>query len=368
MDATRLLLVSVATLMGLVLLGLLWLWATWRIYRPRRPEPERLPVTAADGWGLTLYHRAPAVRRFQEPVLLCHGLAANHRNFDFEPPHSVAQHLAEAGFDCFIVEWRGTGGSRGAPRGRRSTDYCIDDHIQYDAPAFVAETLRRAGAERLFWVGHSLGGLVGYAAAQGPVGEKLAGIVTMGSPAFYRYGTYMRHVMRAALGASWPFALRQRLFSIASAPFLGHVTLPLTDVVMNPKAIPPPLQRRLYAQVISSVSRKVVLQFHDWLTHDAFRSWDHRIDWRAGLGRMTVPLLITGGASDKLAPPNVVNAAFEAVGSKDKTLMIFGTQNGDTFDYGHGDLIFGAHAPVEVFPRVRDWLVDHATPVATRVE
>ncbi len=364
MDANRLLpvvLAAAGTLAVVALLLAVWVWVVWRLYRPRRPEPERLTVVAGDGWRLALYRRPASKRRFAEPVLLCHGLAANHRNLDFEPPWSVAQYLADAGFDCFTVEWRGTGGSRGAPEGKRATDYRIDDHVALDAPAFVDAVLQHTGAKRVFWVGHSLGGLIGYAAAQGPVGEKLAGIATMGSPAFFRYPAFMRGVMRLARVLAFPFALRQRLFSIATAPFLGHVTLPLTDVVMNPLAIPPPMQRRMYAQVISSISRGVVLQFHDWLSNDAFRSWDRTVDWRAGLSRLTVPLLISGGARDRLAPKDVVNEAFETAGSSDKTLMVFGTENGDQMDYGHGDLIFGEHAPEEVYPRVRAWLEQRAT-------
>jgi pimeloyl-ACP methyl ester carboxylesterase len=362
MDLAAHIVLGVGGLGAAGLLGAAWVLVVWWIYRPRRPSPIPLAVTAADGWQLALFHRPPATRRFLEPVLLCHGLAANHRHLDFEPPWSLAQHLADAGFECFIVEWRGTGRSRGAPGGRRATDYCIDDHVRLDAPAFLDEALRRAGAKRAFWVGHSLGGLVGYAAAQGPTGVKLAGMVTLGSPAFYRYPPVMQHLMRLGRVLSWPFSLRQRLWSVATAPFLGHVTLPLTDVVMNPVAIPPAVQRRLYAQVISSIGRQVVLQFHDWLTHDAFRSRDGKDDWRAGLARLEVPLLVAGGACDKLAPPDVLEAAFAAAGSSDKTLMVFGTRNGDALDYGHGDLVCGQRAHEEVFPQVRSWLTARATP------
>ncbi len=363
MEVWPVILVFLAVLAAQALLLGLWTWVVWRIYRPRRPEPARLTVVAEDGWRLALYHRAPQTRRFEEPVLLCHGLAANHRNLDFEPPWSVAQHLADAGFECFTVEWRGTGGSQKSRLGLRAGHFTVDDHVRLDAPAFLDAVLRQTGARRAFWVGHSLGGLVGYAAAQRPGGERLAGLVTLGSPAFFRYPGYMRHILRLANALSWPWVLRQRLFSIASAPFLGHVTLPLTDVVMNPKAIPAPLQRRLYAQVISSVGRGVILQFREWLTEDAFRSRDRKEDWRAGLSKLSLPLLITGGTSDKLAPPAVVQSAFDKAGSEDKTLMLFGTAQGDRFDYGHGDLIFGAAAPVEVFPRLASWLTARATKV-----
>lgn len=363
MGFLTIILAAVAVLAGAAFLLAAWMVLVWRIYRLDRRGPQLHYLRAADGWRLALYHRPATPRRFAEPVLLCHGLAANHRNFEFEPPYSLAKYLADAGFECFSVEWRGTGASQRAPRRSRANDYTIDDHIRLDAPAFIDQALRMSGASRLFWIGHSLGGLIGYAVAQGSHAHKLAGIVTSGSPAFFKYPGYMSYIVGLARALAWPRKLRQRWFSIATAPFLGHVTLPLTDVVLNPKHIPPRLQRKIYAQVVSSIGRKVVLQFDDWLRCDAFRSFDRTIDYRAGLAHIEAPVLITGGASDRLAPPSAVRSAFDACGSADKTLMLFGTENGDALDYGHGDLIFGAGAPREVYPRILQWLEERAERV-----
>lgn len=348
---------------AVVLLLAGWSLLVWRIYRLKRPSPTRVQVIATDGWRLSMYHRAPAVRRFEEPVLLCHGLAANFRNLDFEPPNSLALYLADAGFECFSVDWRGTVGSRASPPRKRATDYSIDDHVRLDAPAFLEEALRRTGAKRAFWVGHSLGGLIGYAFAQGPDSDKLAGVISLGSPAFFHYPPLMLKLVKLSKALAWPFAVRQRWFSIMTAPFLGYVTLPLTEVVMNPRHIQPKMQRKIYAQVVSSTSRRVLTQFEDWLEHDRFTSADGAVDYRAGLARIRTPLLLAGGSSDRLAPPSAVTAAYEAAGSDDKTLMIFGRENGDALDYGHGDLIFGTGAPMEVFPLLRQWLELRATPL-----
>lgn len=359
MAPALLVLIAIAAV-GLLLAG--WTLLVWRIYRLKRPSPVPVEVVAQDGWRLTFYRRSPAVRRFEEPVLLCHGLAANHRNMDFEPPNSLAMYLADAGFECFSVDWRGTLASRGAPRKKRATDYSVDDHIRLDAPAFLQAALELSGARRAFWVGHSLGGLIGYAVAQGEAAPKLAGVISIGSPAFFQYAPWMRLVVSWAKRLAWPRAIRQRWFSVVTAPFLGHVTLPLTEVVMNPHHIPARLQRKVYAQVVSSISRRVLAQFEDWLTHDRFTSADGRVDYRAGLAQLQVPLLITAGSSDYLAPPAAVTRAYEAAGSVDKTLMVFGRDNGDALDYGHGDLIFGSGAPLEVFPRLGAWLQGRATP------
>ena len=71
-----------------------WVFAVERFYRVRAApaEPER--VTTEDGWSLSVLHRR-AGRRYLEPVVLCHGLSTSARNFDFEPPWSLAHFLAD---------------------------------------------------------------------------------------------------------------------------------------------------------------------------------------------------------------------------------------------------------------------------------
>lgn len=358
---------NLLTLLAILAAGaiLFFSWARfvrWA-YRVRAPRPARLRARCADAWEIAVYHRPAPRRRFVEPILLCHGLAANHYNFEFEPPYSLAHSLADAGFDCFTVEWRGAGASRHPPKGRGRWSFSADDYIRLDAPALIDLALRHTGAKRAFWIGHSLGGLIGLATAQGEEGNRLSGLLTLGAPVYFGYNRWLRAAVRIGALAAWPLAFRHELLSAALAPFLGYVVLPFSDVIANPRHVPAPLQRRVYAQLISSVSRKLLLQLRDWTAHDVFRSFDRSTDYRAGVSRLSLPLLVLGGSRDRLAPPDAVRRAFELAGSADKTLMIFGSDNGDRQEYGHGDLVFGEGAPAEVFPRITTWLQERATPV-----
>jgi pimeloyl-ACP methyl ester carboxylesterase len=346
---------------GAALLAL-WVLVVRRHYRIRGARPTVLKARCSDGWEIGVHYRAAAHRRFREPILLCHGLAANHCNFDFEPPFSLAHALSERGFDCFTVDWRGTGASRRSPS-RRWANYSVDDHIRLDAPALLELALKKTGAAKGFWVGHSLGGLIGLAAAQGPRAEQIGGLVTLGAPVFFHYDRPLKEAVRFGLAAAWPFRLRQELVSVAFAPFLGHLVLPLSDVIAYPRHIPAAVQRKLYAQLISSVGRGVLVQFRDWIEHNAFRSLDREVDYREGIKRITRPMLMIAGSRDRLAPPTAVQWAFELARASDKTLKIFGREDGDTQEYGHGDLIFGERAPREVFPLIAHWLVSRATPL-----
>jgi pimeloyl-ACP methyl ester carboxylesterase len=344
-------------------LFVLWaLWVRW-VYRVRVPAPVQLRARCADAWEIAIYHRPAQPRRFVEPLLLCHGLAANHFNFEFEPPYSLAHSLSAAGFECFTVELRGGRASRCPPRGRGRWSFCADDYVSLDAPALIQTALRKAGARGAFWIGHSLGGLIGLAAAQTDQAQHLRGLLTLGAPVFFGYNRWLQAALKVGALAAWPFAFRQELLSSALAPFLGYAVLPFTDVIANPRHVPPRIQRRVYAQLVTSVSRKLLLQLRDWTSQDVFRSVDQRIDYRAGVSALRLPLLMLGGSRDRLCPPDAIRRAFELSRSADKTMMIFGCDNGDRQEYGHGDLVFGEGAPAEVYPRMATWLAERATPL-----
>src|SRR5215831_20867384 len=205
----------------------LWSRGVRFYYRLRRPPPKLLRQRCSDGWELGVHYRAAAGRRFSEPVLLCHGLAANHFNFDFEPPFSLAHALAARGFDCFSIDCRGTAASRCSPKRCCSATYTVDDHIRLDAPTLLDIALAKTGAKQAFWVGHSLGGLIGLAVAQGERASLLRGLVAIGAPVFFNYDRLLKRAVRVGLVAAWPYRLRDEWISEALAPFLGHIVLPL---------------------------------------------------------------------------------------------------------------------------------------------
>ena len=341
----------------------LYLRVIARVYRLRGAPALRLAARTEDGWTIAVHHRPAVQRRFREPVLLCHGLATSHLNLDFEPPYSLALAFAQAGFEAFSVDWRGAGDSR-PPPGRSRFDYDADDLIERDAPAVLERILGQAGAERAFWVGHSLGGLVGYAVAGGPQGVRIRALCTIGAPVYFHHPRWLSRAMRLGTWLAWPRAFRQRLVSLACAPFVGRWTMPFTDVLLNPVAIAPPVLRRIYANLVGSMAYRLLRQLDGWSHQDRFCSRDGTVDYRRRLSVITQPVLVLGGTADRLAPPSAVQAQAALLGSPDKTVMLFGTENGERLEYGHGDLLLGTGAPSEVYPRIVAWAEERATPVA----
>lgn len=115
-------------------------------------------VEAADGQRLALTEvRRPRSRaRPGAPAfLLVHGFAQNRRAFTLG---ALPRELLERGARVFLGELRGHGES--------PTDlptWTLATHLELDCPALVDGVRAQVGVERVHWVGHSMGGLLGCA-------------------------------------------------------------------------------------------------------------------------------------------------------------------------------------------------------------
>ena len=63
-----------------------------------------------------------------------------------------------------------------------------------------------------------------------------------------------------------------------------------------------------------------------------------------------MPTLMVAGDGDIMSDVPSTRLTFDALGSRDKTLMRFGKAEGHVADYGHCDLVWSRHAPSEIFP------------------
>ncbi len=132
-------------------------------------------VSTRDGATLTVKHRA---RLDCTPVVFLHGLAVNAEIWDLPTVttdaytyRSLASELYDAGFDVWLVNFRGHGAE-----GRRSTppehqdDWTVDHFVLYDLPA-VIDHVSAATGRRPFVIGSSMGSMVLAGYVQGAVLE-----------------------------------------------------------------------------------------------------------------------------------------------------------------------------------------------------
>ena len=124
---------------------------------------ERISATTADGVTLVLRRfSAPVPRR---AVCLCtHAMMANGSYFSVGDDDGFAGHLARAGVETYVLDFRGHGESK-PPHPERDR-WCFDDYVELDLPAAIGAVCESAdiSVDELVFLGHSLGGNVGLAA------------------------------------------------------------------------------------------------------------------------------------------------------------------------------------------------------------
>jgi len=144
------------------------------------------------------------------------------------------------------------------------------------------------------------------------------------------------------------------------APFAGWVTPPsIASATANLRNLDGVTQRFLVANVFAPMWKGVLRQLEDWMRHGVFRSVDRAHDYRPGVAALSVPMLVIGGTVDFLAPPDLTRTYFDLLTAPKRELVLFGKSYGHSAEYGHGDLIVGRQAHVEVYPVISRFLEAH---------
>jgi pimeloyl-ACP methyl ester carboxylesterase len=246
----------------------------------------------------------------------------------------------------------------------------VDDLMRYDVPAILDYVRRDTGHDRVNWVGHSMGGMLmfPYFELEPTSHDRIANFVAIGSTI-----TLAEAPQRDMLWAN----RAMRGLSLFASP--GRLGRPLTYFRMPGMGV---IDSFYYSD--DNVDERTVSRFYGYTLEDpgpgAFRqldvylrtghmlSADGRSDYSALLGRVMVSTLMVAGEGDIISDVPSSEMTFRALGSRDKTLMIFGRSHGQVADYGHCDLVWSRHAPREIFPRIIDWLDQHQPggPVSSR--
>ena len=323
----------------------------------RAPNPElRFAVTPA-GWALSHSH-------YQGPpgaptVILSGGYGCNRHFMDFKQL-SLARHLNAQGLDVWVAELRGRGLSHATPMCARPTTWNFDELATIDVPTLIAY-VRRAGAGPICWLGHSMGGMAGYAHLSTATREETMpdALVTIASPIEFpvlktpklsRLAYKAIHLplpkrqipLRDAAARAWPWLIKTNLVSLA----------------FNIDNIDPRLAMQASLDSFSNVPQEKLLQMAGWALSRKFESADGSVDYRAKLAGAHTPSLLISGAGDKMGTPVGVAAALNALGSSNKRHVVFSRINGYSADYGHLDLVLGRRASEEVFPVVGEWILE----------
>jgi pimeloyl-ACP methyl ester carboxylesterase len=345
--------------LGLVVVAAiaLHLIGRWVFGDDRRPD-EIHYVRTADGWDLAIWRVRPKTQPVKPiPVLLQHGLGANQRNFDLDDRYSVAHYLARHGYDCWLPALRGVG-----PSAYRRWGYpdrwniTFEKFLDYDEPAIFGKILELTGASKLHFIGQSMGAMVGYALAEGPLGEKMQSLTAACGPCIFKHMAQFKPLLPLRKIFRPLVALHISFFAKMQAPIVRFLPRFAGEDEVNWRNMDPAALARAAANVVDDMPRDLLLQFGEWVEHADFGSHRGADSWEKNLHKITVPIYCFGGSADRFCAPPANNTVIDQVSSAKKQYRLFSTANGGMADYGHGDVVVGRTAPDEVFPTILDWV------------
>jgi len=282
------------------------------------------------------------------PIVLIHGFAQNRFSWHTET-RSMSAWFAAQGWDVWNLELRGHGRSRRRSHTKATTfgDYPTD------LTRFAA-----ALSEPAYWIGHSLGASVAYAAVGFSENDpRTRGVIGIGG--LYRFGQ-----------AGWliPNIIRlsQKLpTSVGVGDIQVHTGLtgrvlarlfPLMDLAAYgmpiagwwPGSVEPELAKERMRRGFDYIPIRVWQEMAAWAHTD-------NVPWDAGWHASTTPCLIMVGDRDSMLFPQEGKAAFDRSGSEDKTLKVLDDSDGYTH-WGHLDIVLGKKAPDYVWTAIHEWM------------
>jgi alpha-beta hydrolase superfamily lysophospholipase len=324
---------------------------------------EILRARADSGRALAL------VRKFRDDVerkgavLLIHGFAQNRYTWHLSS-RSFVNYLADQGLDVYNLELTGHGRSRdyGTAPARTFHEYVVD------AASVLEAVAEYSGQERVFVIGHSLGGAVCYALAPRVI-DSIAGVITIAglfkfgsNPMTRRLAEFLEHLSRFD-------PLLRRVTAGIRTHFLGRVladwwlhaedlswSFPMAGWV--PGSTEPHVVQERLVRGFDQTGLNILLTMMRWAAEGNFTG-ELGEDYAEAFAALDVPLLVIAADRDKLLPPQDARPAYDLSVSRDKTYKIFSPVR-EEVHWGHLDIILGARAPQYVWPYVGSWIEERS--------
>jgi len=284
------------------------------------------------------------------PVLLIHGFGQNRYAWHL-PSRSFANYLAAQGYDVFNLDLRGHGRSRSFGSKRPTS---VTEYVDEDLPRAVEEVQALSGQRQVFLVGHSLGGLVSYAAAPAMEGA-IAGVASIGSPYHFTRGSFSLGAVAAFVRIISALDVRPNPALLLKPVGFGMNALrrfaesPLYPIPLrgwHKGAVEPDILADHLRLAFDRAGLAELVDMFEWANDKQFGGKDSIYAERFEAHRQ--PLLVIAGTHDDLAPPAGVRPGFLASRSPDKTYRALAA--------GHIDLLIGRDARKTTWPIVGDWM------------
>ena len=291
------------------------------------------------------------------PVLMIPGMFENHLIFDFDNETSLARYLSDEGHDAWILNLRSHDGD-GDPR---NDDEYIDkywdfdqDYLRKDMIAAVDFIKNETGYDKIFLLGHSMGGYLAYAYAELINQSDIAGIVGIASTGVaYEMDFTMKLLRSIYCRKTIQREIVPRLFAKKldlNNNFIMKLGVKTESFYRFETSF---AKQQKFIDTIDAEPIGVVIDmlygFDEDFKEGHWFDPQTGYDYTDNLKNITVPVLLIGGKQDVSDNIEDIAETLNCIGSEDKEIHIFD-------GYGHVDLLLGRNAHQEVYPLVSGWL------------
>ncbi len=320
---------------------------------------EIVTARTDDGLTLRIEHVRARGKPQTRPVVMQHGLAANGLAFNYSGL-SLAEFLADHGFNCYIPALRGARRSQKPANG-----WSLDDLVERDVPAVIRTVVAHSRSDAIHWVGHSLGGILLMMHAAERPEVPVDGFVAVASGLDYRPGkehnVYPRLTPFLSLAArvgisAFPF----RVFAQLNAPLAGRGIKMLPEQMnFRRRNMDPDVLRGILASGFEKAPMPLLGGLASAFSDTGLERANGSIRYLEMADRFRPRALLLSGSRDIQCPTEAVEAtAAYLKNARETKVMHFGRAHGHAEDYGHFDLIVGKNARREVWPHILGWLTD----------
>jgi pimeloyl-ACP methyl ester carboxylesterase len=308
------------------------------------PPLRRVYAETSDGWRLPLRVIPAPAGASGEPVLLAHALGLGGDAYRLGGGPTLASCLRDAGFTVYLAHLRGDVESEPPAPG---AGFCFDDLVRGDVPALVERVRSHSGFERIFWVGHGMGGQLGLiGAARSP--DRFAAVVTLCAPVQFAEKTRSeaRRLARIASLVPAHWAVPARAAGWAGASLIGR---DFEGMGHFSSMTPGSRVRTVAEHGLADVPAGLLHQMHQWFRTGSWTDLRGGVDYLTSLAEARSDLLCVLSADDDLCPPLDGWPAVRAWGGKASVLLL-------PPGFAHLDVVLSEEADRAVFQPVLRWL------------
>ena len=299
-------------------------------------------------------------------IILIHGMGSDHKFFDWDDNHSLAQFLNNDEWDVWMLDLRTHDGDgdffcvNGSDREYINRYWDFDRTLlKIDVVTAIDFVKNKTGCNKIVLSGHSYGGYLAYAYAELIGEENLSGVITTGAAPYanpkdfqrlthmYRYGFYLGE---KAFVRPWgcPFSYTPKW----KIDWSCKIWKPTANFIFYFNTTPEYIQKAItYCRDNEPAGVCVDMHFGkdpkkyhgDWVDPQTLYNYS------ANLYKITSPILFIAGANDPQDPSVDIYKAYENVSSTIKEYHSYP-------NHSHLDLLLGNDASSLIFPVITNWM------------